>query len=102
MAARKSPRSDHEWLSLITQYRKSSMCDADWCRMNGISVSTFYNAVGRLRRKACEIPNGSKQVSCLDLTSAADRRQDVVWIEIEPEEVPAAPCSLIEPVSAHL
>ena len=102
MATRKSPRPDHEWLSLITQCRRSGMCDADWCRMNDIPVSTFYNAVGRLRRKACKIPEGSKQDPCLDLTSAAGRRQDVVRIEIEPEEPSAAPCAVIEPVPAHL
>ena len=103
MAARKKPRANHEWLSLITQCRRSGMCDADWCRMNDIPVSTFYNAVGRLRRKACEIPEvSSKQGSRLDLTSAAGRRQDVVRIEMEPEEPSAAPCAVIEPVPAHL
>lgn len=102
MAARNNSRSDEEWMSLITQSRRSGMCDADWCRMHDIPISTFYNAVGRLRKKACEIPKGSKTVSRLDLTAAANRRQDVVRIEIEPESPPAVPCSVMEPVPVHL
>ena len=46
-----------EQIRLINECRQSGMTDADWCRENDIAVSTFYNWVSRLRKKACcEIP----------------------------------------------
>ena len=46
----------------------------------------FYNAVTRLRKKACQIPEPAGKASTLDLTS---HKQDVVQIAIEPETSPA-------------
>ncbi len=34
-----------EQIRLINECRQSGMTDADWCRENDISVSTFYNWV---------------------------------------------------------
>jgi transposase-like protein len=34
-------------IKLINECRKSGMTDADWCRENGIAVSTFYNWISR-------------------------------------------------------
>ena len=51
-----------------------------------ISPSCFYNAVTRLRKKACQIPDPVGKASTLDLTS---HKQDVVQIAIEPESSPA-------------
>lgn len=51
-----------------------------------ISPSCFYNAVSRLRKKACQIPDPIGRASTLDLTS---HKQDVVQIAIEPETSPA-------------
>ena len=50
-------RSSEEWMSLITSCRQSGLSDAAWCEQNGISASCFYNAVSRLRKKACRIPD---------------------------------------------
>ena len=50
------------------------------------SPSCFYNAVARLRKKACQIPDPAGKASTLDLTS---HKQDVVQIAIEPETSPA-------------
>ena len=61
------------------------MTDADWCAEHGIAPSSFYNAVTRLRKQACQIPDPIKKASTLDLTS---RKQDVVRIAIEPENSP--------------
>ena len=36
-----------EQLRLINECRQSGMTDADWCRENGIAVSTFYNWISR-------------------------------------------------------
>jgi len=68
------------------------MTDRTWCEQHGILVSSFYNAVKRLRRKACDIPYVSnKKPYALDLTS---QKQEAVQIDIYPEtildsEVPA-------------
>ncbi|WP_235388702.1 IS66 family insertion sequence element accessory protein TnpB, partial [Enterocloster clostridioformis] len=53
---------------------------------HGISPSCFYNAVTRLRKKACQIPEPLGKASTLDLTS---HKQDVVRITVEAEIPPA-------------
>ncbi len=79
-------RSQEEWLQLIMECRNSGMTDRTWCEQHGILVSSFYNAVKRLRRKACDIPYVSnKKPYALDLTS---KKQEAVQIDIYPE-VPA-------------
>ena len=75
-------RSLDEWLDLVTECRQSGLTDAAWCNEYGISPSCFYNAVTRLRQKACQIPDPAPKDSSLDLTS---HKQDVVQIAIEPE-----------------
>ena len=72
--------------NLMIQCRQSGLTDAAWCNEHGISPSCFYNAVTRLRKKACQIPEPAGKASTLDLTS---HKQDVVQIAIEPETSPA-------------
>ena len=87
MADKRAPgRSLDEWMDLITECRQSGLTDAAWCNEHGISPSCFYNAVTRLRKKACQIPEPAGRASTLDLTS---HKQDVVQITIEPEDSPA-------------
>ena len=81
-----SGRSLDEWMDLVTECRQSGLTDAAWCNEHGISPSCFYNAVTRLRKKACQIPEPAGRASTLDLTS---HKQDVVQITIEPEDSPA-------------
>jgi hypothetical protein len=50
------------------------------------SFNVGYNAVSRLRKRACQIPDPIGKASTLDLTS---HKQDVVQIAIEPETSPA-------------
>ena len=78
-------RSLDEWMELVIQCRQSGLTDAAWCNEHGISPSCFYNAVTRLRKKACQIPEPTGNASTLDLTS---HKQDVVQIAIEPETPP--------------
>ena len=86
MADKRAPgRSLDEWMDLITECRQSGLTDAAWCNEHGISPSCFYNAVTRLRKKACQIPDPAGKASTLDLTS---HKQDVVQITIEPEDSP--------------
>ncbi len=87
MNGKRTPgRSPDEWLELVTSCRQSGLTDAAWCHENGISPSCFYNAVSRLRKRACEIPEPAGKASTLDFTS---HKQDVVRIAIEPEHTPA-------------
>lgn len=79
-------RSLDEWMDLVTECRQSGLTDAAWCNEHGISPSCFYNAVTRLRKKACQIPDPVGKASTLDLTS---HKQDVVQIAIEPGNPPA-------------
>ena len=93
MPAKAQFRSDKEWFQLITTCRRSGLSDKDWCEQQGIPVSTFYNAVTRLRKRACSIPERESAAPVIDLTS---RKQDVVQINIVPDDVPelAAPVPL--------
>ena len=87
MSKKRAPgRSLEEWMEPVTECRQSGLTDAAWCNEHGISPSCFYNAVTRLRKKACQIPEPAGRASTLDLTS---HKQDVVQITIEPEDSPA-------------
>ena len=87
MSKKRAPgRSLDELMELITECRQSGLTDAAWCNEHGISPSCFYNAVTRLRKKTCQIPDPAPKDSSLDLTS---HKQDVVQIAIEPETSPA-------------
>ena len=86
MSNKRAPgRSLDEWMELVTECRQSGLTDAAWCNEHGISPSCFYNAVTRLRKKACQIPAPVGKASALDLTS---HKQDVVQIAIETEFSP--------------
>lgn len=79
-------RNKQEWLELITECRQSGMTDQDWCRANGISRSTFYKAVTRLRNAACELPaSASAMPNVINLTSSD--RQDIVPVNIIPDDM---------------
>ncbi|XBX05968.1 IS66 family insertion sequence element accessory protein TnpB [Enterocloster clostridioformis] len=87
MSSKRTPgRSLDEWMELVIECRQSGLTDAAWCIEHGISPSCFYNAVTRLRKKACQIPEPLGKASTLDLTS---HKQDVVRIAIEAEIPPA-------------
>ncbi len=69
-----------EQIRIINECRQSGMTDADWCRENDISVSTFYNWVNRCRKVAadqipapnyghCEIPRSKQDVVPIDIVS---------------------------------
>ncbi len=97
-----SQRSSDQWMELIIQCRQSGLSDAAWCRQQGIPASSFYNAVSRLRKKACEIPEplAGKTGKIVDFTSGTP---DVIPIRIEPEHPPAAEITSVrEPSAPHL
>lgn len=100
MSNKRTPRrSLDEWMELVTECRQSGLTDAAWCHGHGISSSCFYNAVSRLRKRACRIPDPSGKASTLDLTS---HKQDVVQIAIEPDKSPAELISMERNNSLYL
>lgn len=100
MSDKRTPgRSLDEWMELVTECRQSGLTDAAWCHEHGISPSCFYNAVSRLRKRACRIPAPSGKASTLDLTS---HKQDVVQIAIEPDKSPAELISMEQNNSLYL
>ena len=83
MARYQSPsRSDEEWFQLINQCRRSGLSDSQWCKQHDIPESTFFCALGRLRKKAYAIPDRNKS---MDAILGSIPKQDVVRIDIEPE-----------------
>ena len=73
-----------EQIRIINACRKSGMTDADWCRENGIAVSTFYNWVSRCRKAAPDqIPAAN-----YGHLEAPRPKQDVVPIDIVPDHIP--------------
>ena len=90
---RANRRSQDEWFQLIQECRSSGLSDRTWCEQHGILVSSFYNAVKRLRKSACVIPlSSNRRTYAPDLTSAG--QQEAVRIDIcaapYPEAVPPA------------
>lgn len=56
MSDKRTPeRSLDEWMELVTACRQSGLTDAVWCHEHGISPNCFYNAVSRLRKRACQM-----------------------------------------------
>ena len=51
---------DNYWMDCIQQCRVSGMSDYAWCNQNGISISSFYYNVRRLRTKACITDSSAK------------------------------------------
>lgn len=62
MVQKQAKRNEQEWIELIQECRTSGLSDKEWCFQHGIPISTFYNRVTTLRKKACSIPAASKSV----------------------------------------
>lgn len=89
-------RSDTEWMEMITVCRASGLSDKAWCDQKNIPLSTFYNAVHRLRKKAYQIPSQTADKNVIDLTAA----NEVVKINIVDEE--SAQTALVPESTTHL
>jgi len=50
-------KTDQEWLDVIQTCRTSGMTDKDWCLSNGISQTSLYRHINRLRKKDYAIPD---------------------------------------------
>lgn len=93
---RAKKQSTDEWMTIITEARQSGLSDKDWCQKNGISVHTFYNAVKRLRKKACELP---ERISSSD-RSVLPEKQEVVRVDLVPDEPSDIPAGIPIPSGA--
>ena len=94
-------RSGPEWIRLVTECRQSGMPDNVWCEQHDIPVSSFYNAVTRLLKDACIIPESaalSGSTYALDFTS----HQDVVRVNISPDPEADTAHTDIPIAAAHL
>ena len=84
MATSRKPRVPmSEQIKLINECRKSGLTDADWCRANHISPSTFYNWISRCRKAA------SEQIlePTYGHTNTPHPRQDIVPVKIVPDQL---------------
>ena len=70
-----------EQMKLINECRKSGLTDADWCRANQISPSTFYNWISRCRKAA----PGQILEPTYGHTNTPQPKQDIVPIRIVPD-----------------
>lgn len=74
-------KTDQEWLDVIQTCRTSGMTDKDWCHSNGISQTSLYRHINRLRKKDYAIPDhGRVQL---------DKGHEVVPIEFDRLAEPA-------------
>lgn len=93
-------RSDEEWMQLITSCRQSGLPDKEWRTANGIVISSFYNAVVRLRKKACRIPEREQSAEKIcDLTASS--LPDIVPISILPESTAYQAAPALQDAAAH-
>lgn len=49
-------QKDEYWMDCIQKCRVSGLSDYAWCHQNGISTSSFYYNIKRLRMKASAVP----------------------------------------------
>ena len=94
-------RSGLKWFRLITECRQNSIHDSVWCRQHDIPVSSFYNAVTRLQKEACTIPEKaalSGRTYALDFTS----HRDVTWVNIYPNPEVATTHTDVPIAASHL
>ena len=53
-------RTCNDWMALIQECRSSGLSDKDWCLQNDIAISSFYAAIRRCRKNACEVSTTTK------------------------------------------
>lgn len=72
-----------EQIRLINECRASGLSDAEWCRQNGIVVSTFYNWIKRCRCAAADqVP-----APTYGHITEVQQQPDIVPVSIVPDNV---------------
>lgn len=70
--------STDEQFRLIMECRQSGLSDYQWCKVNDINPSTFYNWINRNRMSGMEIPLSSDKKTSTPL-------QEVVKVNLVPQ-----------------
>ena len=70
--------STDEQFRLIMECRQSGLSDYQWCKVNDINPSTFYNWINRNRKSGMEIPLSSDKKTSTPL-------QEVVKVNLVPQ-----------------
>lgn len=71
--------STDEQFRLIMECRQSGLSDYQWCKVNDINPSTFYNWINRNRRNGMVIPMSSDQEKKISAPL-----QEVVKVDLVP------------------
>ena len=74
-----------EQIELIMKCRQSGLSDYQWCEIQGIKPSTFYNWVSKLRRVGYTIPDSESRNTGAAIT------QEVVKLDLMEREIPCPP-----------
>lgn len=74
-------KTDQEWMDAIQSCRTSGMTDKEWCHNNGISQTSLYRHIRKLKKKDYTIPGHSHV--------RLDERHEIVPVDLceigEPE-----------------
>lgn len=69
--------SKQEKFDIIMQCRNSGLSDYQWCKLNGISTSTFYGWTQQLKTSGKEFPEPADRNSFIP-----SEKQDIVKLEV--------------------
>ena len=76
-------KTDQEWFELIQLCRTSGLNDKEFCREYGISQTSLYRHIKKLRAKAYEIPIASEQKHEVVPIEVADPAEEAQAISVE-------------------
>ena len=80
-------RNQDVWMNLIKECRASSLSDAEWCRQNGINISTFYATVKKFKKAGVGLPVKARRgIDALSVESIGDAQEKPQTYE-EPESI---------------
>lgn len=53
--------TDGQWFDLIQECRTSGLTDKDFCRQHGISTTSMYRHIRKLKQSSCVIPEAKPE-----------------------------------------
>lgn len=56
-------RTDHEWASILSDFRRSGLSQSAFCHRRGLALSTFRLRLTEARRNALPLPSGENVAS---------------------------------------
>lgn len=87
-------KTDQEWFDFIQRCRTSGMNDKDFCREQGISQTSLYRHIRKLKEKAYELPGKHEhkhevvELEVCDVLPAAPEDTTVMAVKEDPEDKP--------------